>query len=503
GPDIRDVPLPEGLQAKLRPYQQQGLNWMQFLRENNLSGVLADDMGLGKTIQTLAHILVEKEQGRLDCPTLVVVPTTLINNWREEVRRFTPDLKVIDLYGPERKNRFDQIERSDIVLTTYALLWRDQEVLAKAAYHLLVLDEAQYVKNVATRTAKIIRKLEARHRLCLSGTPLENHLGELWAQFDFLLPGFLGSHRDFTTYWRNPIEKGNDTLRLDLLSRRIRPFILRRCKEQVARELPDKTIIVQMVELEGAQRNFYETVRIAMQEKVRAAINAKGFARSHIMILEALLKLRQVCCDPRLVKLKQAGRIKKESAKLKLLLNMLPEMVQEGRKILLFSQFTEMLALIAGALKNVCLPYVTLTGDTTDRVTPIQQFQSGKVPIFLISLKAGGVGLNLTAADVVIHYDPWWNPAVENQATDRAHRIGQNKPVFVYKLIVNGSIEEKIIAMQQKKALLAEAVLSANNARGGRFSEKDLEALFEPIAKSPAQQQPNSRQKVDRKGKLK
>lgn len=485
GQGMSEAPVPRGLQAELRAYQRQGLSWMQFLREHNLSGVLADDMGLGKTIQTLAHIMAEKEAGRLDRPALIIVPTTLMHNWRDEAQRFTPKLRVLDLQGPQRHERFDQISEHDLILTTYALLWRDQPELAKHEYHLLILDEAQYVKNAATKSATTIRELQARHRLCLTGTPLENHLGELWAQFDFLLPGFLGTHKDFTRRWRTPIEKGGDTVRRDLLARRIRPFMLRRRKDEVATELPPKTTIVRTIELDGAQRDLYETVRAAMQEKVRTAVAAKGLARSHIIVLEALLKLRQVCCDPRLVKIKAAARIK-QSAKLELLLDMLPELIEEGRRILLFSQFTGMLDLIAAALKDAGIPYVMLTGETVNRATPIKQFNQGKVPLFLISLKAGGVGLNLTTADTVIHYDPWWNPAVENQATDRAHRLGQDKPVFVYKLITAGSVEEKIVAMQEQKAALADAILSDDAAGATKFSANDLEALFEPIPDAPS-----------------
>ncbi|SAL76968.1 SNF2-related protein [Caballeronia choica] len=476
----REIAVPAGLQAELRTYQREGLNWMQFLREHGLSGVLADDMGLGKTVQTLAHILAEKEAGRLDRPALIILPTTLVHNWCEEARRFAPGLKVLDLHGPARHERFDQIGAHDLILTTYALLWRDHESLVLHDYHLLILDEAQYVKNATTKAAASIRSLKARHRLCLTGTPLENHLGELWAQFDFLLPGFLGTQRDFTKRWRTPIEKDGDSVRRELLARRIRPFMLRRKKDEVAKELPPKTTIVRTVDLEGAQRDLYETVRSAMQEKVRAAVSAHGFARSHIVVLDALLKLRQVCCDPSLVKLKQAKRVE-ESAKLDLLLEMLPELIEEGRRVLVFSQFTGMLAIIAAALDKVEIPYVMLTGDTTDRRTPVRRFQDGKVPLFLISLKAGGVGLNLTAADTVIHYDPWWNPAAENQATDRAHRLGQDKPVFVYKLIAAGSIEEKIVAMQGRKAALAESILSDDAAGAAKFSPADLEALFAPM----------------------
>ena len=480
GPGVGEVPIPKSLSATLRSYQHEGLNWMQFLRAHDLSGVLADDMGLGKTIQTLAHLLIEKEAHRLDRPALVVVPTSLVHNWCEEARRFAPSLRVLSLHGLERKDKFDTIPEYDLVLTTYALLWRDQAVLSKHHYHLLILDEAQWVKNANTKAALAIRALDARHRLCLTGTPLENHLGELWSLFDFLLPGFLGTQKDFAKRWRTPIERGGDTIRRDLLARRVRPFMLRRRKDDVATELPPKTLIVRSVELEGAQRDLYETVRTAMAEKVRAAIAAQGLNRSHIVVLDALLKLRQVCCDPRLVKLEKAERVK-ESAKLELLLSMLPELIEEGRRVLLFSQFTGMLALIATAVEQVGIDYVMLTGDTTDRVTPVRRFQEGEVPLFLISLKAGGVGLNLTAADTVIHYDPWWNPAAENQATDRAHRLGQDKPVFVYKLIAAGSIEEKIVLLQEKKAALVEGILSQDGAAAVKFSASDLDALFAPM----------------------
>ena len=477
---ISDVTPPASFCLELRPYQKEGLAWLQFLREQKLSGILADDMGLGKTAQTLAHLLVEKEAGRLDKPALIILPTSLIFNWKNEAARFAPSLRVLSLHGPERKSRFAEIDEHDVVMTTYPLLWRDAEELMQHSYHLLILDEAQTVKNAQSQAAEAVRKIDTRHRLCLTGTPLENHLGELWSQFDFLLPGFLGTSRQFTKHWRTPIEKLGDTQRRDLLARRIRPFILRRKKEDVARELPPKTIIVRSVELEGSQRDLYETVRAAMDAKVRDEIASKGFARSQIVILDALLKLRQVCCDPRLVKANAAKKVK-ERAKLDLLMAMLPELVDEGRRILVFSQFTSMLALIENELDKLGLTYVTLTGDTVNRETPIRRFQDGEVPIFLISLKAGGVGLNLTAADTVIHYDPWWNPAVENQATDRAHRLGQDKPVFVYKLIVGGSIEEKILALQERKAELAAGILSDDRHVDVKFGTDDLAALFEPL----------------------
>ena len=477
---ISDIAPPRGLQLELRAYQKEGLAWLQFLRAQNLSGILADDMGLGKTAQTLAHLLLEKEEGRLDRPALIVLPTSLIFNWKREAERFAPDLRVLSLHGPGRKERFSDIGAHDVVLTTYPLLWRDIDGLVQHDYHLLILDEAQTVKNVASRSAEAVRQITTRHRLCLTGTPLENHLGELWSQFDFLLPGFLGASKQFTKHWRTPIEKHGDNDRRSLLARRIRPFILRRKKEDVATELPPKTVIVRSVELEGGQRDLYETVRAAMDAKVRDEIAQRGFARSQIVILDALLKLRQVCCDPRLVK-SAAARKAKERAKLDLLMEMLPELVDEGRRILVFSQFTSMLALIEAELERVGLPYSRLTGDTVDRETPVRRFQEGEVPVFLISLKAGGVGLNLTAADTVIHYDPWWNPAVENQATDRAHRLGQDKPVFVYKLIVSGSIEEKILALQERKAELAAGILSEDHSVEVKFGSDDIAALFAPL----------------------
>ncbi len=484
---IQAVAAPAGFGAELRPYQLEGLAWLQHLVRHDLAGILADDMGLGKTAQTLAHLLTEKRAGRLDVPALVILPTSLVFNWQAEAERFAPELNVLNLHGADRHARFDELDagdadgqKVDIALTTYPLLWRDAEQLQAREWSLLILDEAQTVKNAASKGAQVIRQLKARHRLGLTGTPLENHLGELWAQFDFLLPGFLGTHKQFTQTWRTPIEKHGDTVRRDLLAARLRPFILRRRKEDVATELPPKTIIVRSVGLEGGQRDLYETVRAAMDEKVRAEIAGKGFARSQIVILDALLKLRQVCCDPRLLKSPAAARVK-ERAKLDLLMDMLPELIDEGRRILVFSQFTTMLSLIAAELDRAKIGWVALTGDTRDRRIPVEDFQKGRVPVFLISLKAGGVGLNLTAADTVIHYDPWWNPAAENQATDRAHRIGQDKPVFVFKLVCAGSIEEKILALQERKAALAEGVLSEDADALAKFGESDIAALLAPL----------------------
>ncbi len=477
---IQPVSAPPNFLLELRHYQLEGLAWLQFLRENNLAGILADDMGLGKTAQALAHLLMEKQSGRMDKPALVVLPTSLIFNWKREAERYAPDLRMLSLHGKQRTEQFELIKEHDVILTTYPLLWRDEEMLSQHDYHLLILDEAQTVKNAASQAAQVIRKLKARHRLCLTGTPLENHLGDLWSQFDFLLPGLLGDLKSFNKIWRTPIEKLGNLQRRDLLAQRVRPFILRRRKQDVASDLPEKTLIVRSVELDGAQRDLYETVRIAMDQRVREEIADKGFARSHIIILDALLKLRQVCCDPRLLKLNAARKVQ-EHAKLDMLMEMLPELVSEGRRILVFSQFTSMLALIEEELQKEGLSYVKLTGETQNREEVVGRFQDGEVPIFLISLKAGGVGLNLTAADTVIHYDPWWNPAVENQATDRAHRLGQVNKVFVYKLVVAGSIEEKILALQEKKAELAAGILSEDSSSMVKFGEADIAALMAPL----------------------
>ncbi len=477
---IAPVAAPAGLQAHLRAYQSEGLAWMQFLREYRFAGILADDMGLGKTIQTLSHILLEKEAGRLTSPALVVAPTSLMGNWQAEAARFAPALRVLLLHGPQRAQHFEQMGLYDLVLTTYALLPRDEEALRRQHFHLLILDESQYIKNSNSKAAQTAALLAATHRLCLTGTPLQNHLGELWAQFHFLMPGLLGDQKTFNTEFRKPIEKLGDGARNAFLVRRIKPFLLRRTKDKVAKELPAKTEMVREVELAGAQRDLYETVRLAMAEKVRAAIAAKGLARSQIVILDALLKLRQVCCDPRLL----AGAGKKgtaPSAKLMELMEMLEALLAEGRKVLVFSQFTSMLALIEEQLRERGINYALLTGETRDRSAQVDTFQQGSVPLFLISLKAGGVGLNLTAADTVIHYDPWWNPAVENQATDRAWRIGQDKPVFVYKLIAKGTLEEKIQEMQRRKAELADAVLAQGPAQTLAITQDDLQEIFAPL----------------------
>ncbi len=478
---LPQVPAPVSLQATLRPYQQQGLDWLQFLRTHQLAGILADDMGLGKTLQTLAHILTEKEAGRLTQPALIVAPVSLLGNWQREAARFCPELRTHIHHGLSRHETVQDLSGFDVVFTPYSLLHRDRALWMAIKWHLLVLDEAQNIKNANTHAAQTVGEIPASNRLCLSGTPMENHLGELWSLFHFLMPGFLGSQKRFGELFRNPIERLGNSEKMDQLRKRITPFMLRRTKDVVASELPPKVETLMPVPLQGKQADLYETIRLGMEKTVREALNAQGLAKSQITILDALLKLRQVCCDPRLLKLGTASQLH-QSAKLEQLLEMLPEMVAEGRKILLFSQFTQMLGLIEQELPRLGIPWVKLTGQSKNRDKIIDQFTSGQVPLFLISLKAGGVGLNLPQADTVIHYDPWWNPAVENQATDRAHRIGQTQSVWVLKLVAQGTIEERMLALQERKAQLAQDMYSgAVKRKELLFGESDLNELFKPL----------------------
>ena len=480
--ELPEIPVPASVQAHLRPYQQQGVGWLQFLRAYGLAGILADDMGLGKTLQTLVHIQVEKDAGRLTRPALIIAPVSLMGNWQREAARFCPRLRSLVLHGKERHAVASTIAEHDMVIAPYSLLQRDRDRWLEAKWHLVVLDEAQDIKNASTHAAQVVSQLQTRHRLCLSSTPMENHLGEIWSLFHFLMPGFLGSQKRFSELFRTPIEKQGDPARLNQLRARITPFMLRRTKALVAAELPPKVETITRVELSGQQADLYETIRLGMEKAVREALDAKGLAKSQITILDALLKLRQVCCDPRLVRLAAAKKVK-ASAKLEHLMELLPEMLAEGRRILLFSQFTSMLELIEAELQKRRLPWVKLTGQSQKRDALIEQFTSGQVPLFLISLKAGGVGLNLPQADTVIHYDPWWNPAIENQATDRAHRIGQSQSVWVLKLVAQGTIEERILALQERKAVLADSMYSGAAARKQPlFTEGDLTELLRPLS---------------------
>ncbi|WP_367870315.1 SNF2-related protein [Luteolibacter sp. Populi] len=481
--DIRELPqveIPPGVKAKLRPYQEEGFRWLQFLGGHGLHGILADDMGLGKTLQTLTHLAAEqgKNPGK---PSLIVAPTSVVPNWMAEAEKFVPGLKTLLLHGAKRGEDYDKIAASDVVFTSYPLLVRDYDELAKHEWHTVVLDEAQYIKNPKSLAAHSACKLKAAHRICLSGTPMENHLGELWSLMRFLMPGFLADEKTFNTQLRKPIERDRSKDAQMVLNRKVSPLILRRTKDQVATELPAKTEIIHGIDLTKKQTDLYESVRASMDKRVREAIAEKGLAKSHIIVLDALLKLRQICCHPLLLKTPAAEKAK-ESAKLDYLTGeLLPTLFEEGRRILLFSQFTSMLALIEEHLVKENIRHIKLTGQTKDRAALVNEFQTGEVPIFLISLKAGGTGLNLTAADTVIHYDPWWNPAAENQATDRAHRIGQTKPVFVHKLVCRGSIEERILELQKHKSALVEALLSEDTSKL-RIDAETLSQLLAPLA---------------------
>jgi superfamily II DNA or RNA helicase len=475
-PEIPTVTIPESFKATLRPYQQHGVSWLQHLREHDLGGFLADDMGLGKTAQTIAHIAIEHEQGRLDRPALIVVPTSLVANWSAELVKFAPHLRTVVLHGTERHGRRNELDGVHVVITTYTVLARDVEEMKALAWHIVVLDEAQVIKSPDAKATRAVCMLDTRHRLCLSGTPIENNLTELWSEFHFLMPGLLGDRKGFTKKFRTPIEKNDDAVRRVQLIRRIKPFLLRRTKFEVATDLPPKHTILRRVNLAPEQRELYETIRGTLYDTVHEQMAGLTASQGRIVMLDALLKLRQVCCDPRLVKLPSA-RLVETSSKLEDLMDMCSEMIREGRRILLFSQFTSMLDLIKPRLTQAGIGFVELRGDTRDRAEPVRAFEAGEVPLFLISLKAGGRGLNLTSADTVIHYDPWWNPAAEDQASDRAHRIGQTKSVFVYKMIAADTVEDRILELQQRKSDLARIALSGEGELDG-LEIDDMEFLF-------------------------
>lgn len=477
---IRKITVPRELKGELRDYQQAGLNWLQFLQKHHLGGILADDMGLGKTIQTIAHILVEKKRGRMKTPCLVIAPTSLLSNWQQETQKFAPSLKFMKLSGTKRAGLYEKIPSMDLVVTSYGLVLRDINKLRKTRFHLVILDEAQVIKNTRSKITSAVNELRSIHRICLTGTPMENHLGELWSLFQFLMPSFLGSEYQFNQLYRQPIEKNQDYHRQTLLAKRVAPLMLRRTKNEVAKELPSKTEMVTTIELEQPQADLYETIRVSMMEQVNKAMTLETNSRNQFLIGNALLKLRQVCCHSNLIKLESAQSMN-ASAKISWLKMRLPTMVTQGRRILLFSSFTSMLDIIAEELKAMSIPYLMLTGKSKHRGKLVEQFQNSEVPIFLISLKAGGVGLNLTAADTVIHYDPWWNPAAEQQANDRAYRIGQDKPVFVYKLITKGTVEEKIQQMQLQKNKIAQGLYDQDALDTMNLTNEDWQALFQPI----------------------
>ncbi len=476
---IPAVKAPAKLQATLRHYQEAGLAWLWFLHRHGLSGVLADDMGLGKTVQALSLLLKAKDELG-SAPTLVVAPTSVLANWEREIEKFTPGLTCVTWHGQDRHEKVEQLKGVDVVLTSYALIRRDVEELKKVKWRTVVLDEAQNIKNADSATAQACKSIEADTRLALTGTPLENRLTELWSLFDFLMPGFLGTADAFHDRFEHPIMIQADMGVRDRLKKRIHPFILRRLKTEVAKDLPPKTETVAWCEMEPGQAALYAEVLEESRRKVFDTIEKVGFNRSRVSILAALMKLRQVCCDPRLLKLPPGTQLP-PSAKLSRFGDLVDDLVAEGHRALVFSQFTEMLEILTKTADEKGLKYMYLDGRTKDRMARVDTFNAPDgPPLFFISLKAGGTGLNLVAADYVIHYDPWWNPAVEDQATDRTHRIGQTRAVFSYKLITRGTVEEKILALQQRKRELAAGVLGTDSDVGKALTERDVEDLFKP-----------------------
>lgn len=476
--DLDSLPereLPEGFQGELRPYQRKGIDFLSFLAEHGLHGILADDMGLGKTIQAIALLLRDKEAGKPG-PSLLVAPTSVVYNWEQELSRFAPGLKTLVLHGSARRERFGDIAEADVVVTSYALLRRDQEFLSKQTFHYLILDEAQNIKNPQSQAAKAASKLQARHRLCLTGTPLENNLLELWSLFNFLMPGLLGTERRFRETYLGAMQ-GTDPEAMSDLRHRTRPFILRRLKTEVAQDLPPRTEMVAYCELGTDQRRFYNETLMRVRGEIFATVDRLGMGRAHLNILEALLRLRQICCDPMLV-----SREEREipSAKMDLFMEMVGEIIAEGHRVLVFSQFVKVLQGLRTRLTQAGVATEYLDGSTKDRLERANRFNASDVPVFLISLKAGGTGLNLTGADYVVHFDPWWNPAVEDQATDRAHRIGQTRHVFSYKLIAKDTIEEKVLALQERKRRMVRDVLGSEEFTR-QLSREDLDFLLAPV----------------------
>ncbi len=434
----------------LRPYQADGVRWLGELRDNGFGGVLADEMGLGKTLQTLAHLAIRKQTGDIKGPCLVVCPTTLLSNWAAETQRFVPEFKVIVLHGAGREKEFTKVPEADLVITSYGLVRNDADLYRELEFDTVILDEAQHIKNRKTQNAQAVKAVRAQHRFVLTGTPMENSVLDLWSIFDFTMPGYLGAANEFRERYELPLTRGGDEIVQSRLGRRVRPFILRRLKREVAKDLPDKIEQVSYCTLTDAQRSVYRQFMEAGRREVLEAVDKNGFDKSKMIIFNVLLRLRQICCDLRLLKLDNSEAAA-ASGKVDLFTELLEEIEDGGHRVLVFSQFTSMLSLLRERLDEENTPYCYLDGQTRNRGAVVNQFQQSDIPVFLISLRAGGVGLNLTGADTVVHFDPWWNPAIEDQATDRAHRIGQQQVVTSYKLIARDTIEEKILSLQRKK----------------------------------------------------
>jgi len=481
--EIKGAKKPRTLKASLRPYQEQGFHWLWFLHEIGSGGVLADDMGLGKTVQTLALLLAVKaedaknEDRKKPFKALIIAPTSVVTNWMREIEKFAPSLRHVVWHGGDRKERTDELEDADVIITSYALLRRDEEMLAKLDLRYAILDEAQNIKNPLSATARAAKRLKADRRLALSGTPIENRLSEIWSIFDYVSPGLLGPLDKFEERYSRPIDAG-DQRAAHRLRATIHPFILRRTKSEVAKDLPEKIESDNFCELAGEQAALYAAVLKEVRAQVMGEVERQGMARAHIQILAGLTRLRQAACDPRLLGLPREFT-DEDSGKLVALRELIETCVEGGHRVLVFSQFVSMLTLIRRAMDEDGVAYEYLDGSTKDRLERVENFQrEDGPPVFLISLKAGGSGLNLTAADTVIHFDPWWNPAVEDQATDRAHRIGQTKVVTTYRLITKGTIEEKILELGGKKRELVGAVLSEDAGGAKKLTKSDLEDLF-------------------------
>jgi hypothetical protein len=472
---IGPAPQPAGFRGVLREYQREGLGWMHFLRQFSFGGCLADDMGVGKTAQVLALLETRRElraKGEIDAPSLAVVPKSLIFNWKQEVERFTPQIRILDYTGIGRSR--GDLSEYDLILTTYGTLRKDAVHFKDLVFDYVILDEAQAVKNAKTESAKAVRLLRGNHRLALSGTPVENHLGELWSLLEFLNPGMLGSFGAFQVVGGAMRNSGEDARKL--LAHTLRPFLLRRTKEQVAKELPAKIEQTIYCEMEPQQRELYDGLRDHYRDSLLRKIDKDGIGKSKIQVLEALLRLRQAACHPGLIDRKL---VNDPSAKLDVLMEQLSAVLEEGHKALVFSQFTSLLGIVRNRLDADGVTYAYLDGKTRERQECVERFQNdGDCRLFLISLKAGGVGLNLTAADYVFILDPWWNPAVEAQAVDRTHRIGQVRQVFAYRLITRDTVEEKVLQLQETKRQLADAIIGAENSLIRELRAEDIALLL-------------------------
>jgi len=478
---LEDAEVPSKVQAELRPYQKQGFNWLWFLYSYGLNGILADDMGLGKTLQTLVLLQHAKDKDGQK-PSLVVCPSTIVYNWFNETKKFTPDLNVLNLTGPNRHAIYREIKGADVVITSYAIMRRDIRALKNYDFRCVILDESQNIKNWESQTAVSAKKLQANHRLALSGTPIENRLLELWSVFDFLMPKFLYDVDEFRYRFITPIEERGNIDAERRLKKQVFPFILRRLKLDVAKDLPPKIETVTYCELTEEQQEAYLDILEQTRDEVFASFGPDGRAKNQTSIFSALLRLRQMCCHPKLLT-EELSKGVTESGKFMAMQDMVREIIAEGGRILLYSQFVEMLKIMRSWLEVEGIPFEYLTGDTpmVQRQEKVDRFNKNEnIPVFLISLKAGGTGLNLTGADYVILYDPWWNPASEDQAADRAHRIGQKKTVFVYRLVAKGTVEEKIMKLKEQKQDLVDSIISADRSMGKMLSFEDLKDILTP-----------------------